>query len=259
MKIAVLGGGNMGGAIAFGAVEHGVVAAADMKISHPSNPIRSQFEAGGYAVSFTTDNTEATEGADIVIVAVKPWIAQEVCNQIAPVLRLGQLVVSIVSGVTLATLAEWIGNTAQPLFRVIPNTAISLGLSTTFICHQHADGTQRDAIRSLFEPLGTLFFVEEAQMSAVTSLSSCGIAYAFKYIDAATKGGVELGIAPAESLRIVIQTMKGALAMLDANHTAPQTEIDKVTTPGGITLQGLAAMEQNGFTKAVIEGLKASR
>ena len=96
-------------------------------------------------------------------------------------------------------------------------------------------------------------------MQAGTALASCGIAYALRYLDAAAHGGERLGIDYPTSLQIVINTMKGALALLDANQSTPQQEIDKVTTPGGITLRGLEAMEGNGFSGAVIAGLEASK
>ncbi|MEG1623062.1 MAG: pyrroline-5-carboxylate reductase [Alistipes sp.] len=259
MKIAILGGGNMGGAIAFGAVDQHLVAASDMTISHPSLSLRERFAQSGYPVVFTRNNVEAISGAEIVVVAVKPWLAPEVYREIASTLRPDQILVSIVASLRLSELADLVGRPLQPVFRVTPNTAVTLGRSATFICYQNATEMQCKTIGSLFAALGECFFVEQAQMVAVTALSSCGIAYAFKYIDAAVAGGVQLGLERAEALRIVMQTMKGALALLEANQTAPQTEIDKVTTPGGITLRGLAAMEENGFTKAVIEGLKASK
>ena len=95
-------------------------------------------------------------------------------------------------------------------------------------------------------------------MAAGTSLASCGIAYALKYLDAAIKGGERIGFGTEEARRIVLNTMKGAIALLDTNGTMPQTEIDKVTTPGGYTFKGLTAMEENGFSEAVMQGLLKS-
>ena len=100
--------------------------------------------------------------------------------------------------------------------------------------------------------------VEERQMGACTALSSCGIAYVMRYIRAACEGGVELGLYPNQARTIMLQTMAGAVALLNATGSHPEVEIDRVTTPGGITIKGLNAMEANGFTHAVIEGLKAS-
>jgi pyrroline-5-carboxylate reductase len=106
--------------------------------------------------------------------------------------------------------------------------------------------------------LGKAFLVPEAQLNAFMSLSSCGIAYAFRYIRAAMEGGVEMGIYPGVAKDVVIQTLRGAIDLLEANASHPEMEIDKVTTPGGITIKGLNEMEAHGFTNAVIKGLKAS-
>ncbi|MDR0509899.1 MAG: pyrroline-5-carboxylate reductase, partial [Rikenellaceae bacterium] len=146
-----------------------------------------------------------------------------------------------------------------PIFRVIPNTAIALGQSATFICHRGASATHTAAVEGLFGKMGLVFPVEEAQMTAVTALSSCGIAYALRYLDAAARGGVEMGLDSSQSLEIVIQTMRGALKLLEVNRSQPQAEIDRVTTPGGITIKGLEAMERSGFSPAVIEGIKAGQ
>jgi pyrroline-5-carboxylate reductase len=95
-------------------------------------------------------------------------------------------------------------------------------------------------------------------MPAATSLASCGIAYAFRYIRAAMEGGVELGIRADEAKSIVMQTLRGAVDVLEASGAHPEAEIDRVTTPGGLTIRGLNAMEAAGFTHSVIEGLRAS-
>ena len=107
--------------------------------------------------------------------------------------------------------------------------------------------------------LGSAMLIDEQLMSAGTALASSGIAYAMRYIRAATEGGVELGFYPDQAKEIVLNTVKGAVDLLLANKTNPETEIDKVTTPGGLTIKGLNKMEEEGFTPAVIKGLKATR
>jgi pyrroline-5-carboxylate reductase len=111
---------------------------------------------------------------------------------------------------------------------------------------------------NIFNELGKSYFVPETQLNSLMSLSSCGIAYAFRYIRAATEGGVEMGIYPDVAKQVVLQTLRGAIELLEKNNTHPEAEIDKVTTPGGITIKGLNEMEANGFTNSVIKGLKAS-
>ena len=262
MKITVIGGGNMGGAVAVGAVRQKVVSDHDVVVSDPRQEL-AQTLGNGTKICFTSDNAAAVENADLVIVAVKPWLMQQVLEGIAPKLdRQKQALVSIAAGVTFEMLDEYLSAHKyghMGMYRVIPNTAIALGYSATFIAKKGTSINQDEMVRSLFDALGEVFEVDETQMTAVTALSSSGIAYALRYIDAAVKGGVEMGLGKEESLKIVMQTMRGALALLETNGTMPQTEIDKVTTPGGITLKGLEAMEKNGFSHAVIEGLLATK
>ena len=263
MKITIIGGGNMGGSIARGVVKAGVVAAGDVTVSDLSDAVHAGFQAFDSSIRLTKDNAAAVVGADIVFVAVKPWLVEEVMGQIRESLDYShQLIVSIAAGVTFEQLAGYLAKPVGPapvLFRVIPNTAISLGESVTFVAQHGATEAQVETVRGILSRLGEVILVPEARMAAGTALASCGIAYALQYINASMQGGEELGFSREESLRIVMQTMRGALAMLAANGTLPQAEIDKVTTPGGITLKGLAAMKEAGFTEAVIAGLKASK
>ena len=111
----------------------------------------------------------------------------------------------------------------------------------------------------MFATLGYAVVVDEKLIPAATALSSCGIAFAMRYIRAAMEGGVELGFRPDEAARIVEHTVKGAASLLLQNNRHPEVEIDKVTTAGGITIKGLNAMEESGFSTAVIKGLKASK
>ena len=262
MKITVIGGGNMGGAVALGAVKNNVVKGRDVVISDPRESLATDL-GKNTEIRFTTNNQSAVEGSDLVVVAVKPWLVPEVLGGRAEKLdRKKQAFISIAAGVTFEQLAEYLSfDKFGPigLYRVIPNTAIALGESATFIAKHGTTASQDEMVRSLFSALGQVFEVEEGQMTAVTALSSSGIAYALRYMDAAVKGGVEMGLDRDASLKIVLQTMRGAIALLETNGTMPQTEIDKVTTPGGITLKGLEAMEQNGFTEAVIKGLLATK
>ena len=111
----------------------------------------------------------------------------------------------------------------------------------------------------MFSRMGYALYVKDGMMDAGMALASCGIAYAMKYIQASVQGGVEMGFTPELACKIVEHTVKGAAELLLATGNPPQTEIDKVTTPGGITMKGLAAMEQAGFTSAVISGLENSK
>jgi pyrroline-5-carboxylate reductase len=105
--------------------------------------------------------------------------------------------------------------------------------------------------------MGQTIITEERLLGAGTTLASCGIAYAMRYVRAASEGGVELGFKAGEAQKIVMQTMRGAVELLQATGMHPEAAIDLVTTPGGVTIKGLNEMEHAGFTSSVIRGLKA--
>lgn len=263
MKITVIGAGNMGGAIAAGAVKKGLLKPEELTISDPRPDLAEKLKKEGFQVRYTTENKSAVKGADVIIVAVKPWLMEEVLGDISEAVdRENQVIVSIAAGVTFEQLGGYLANErfgGLGLYRVIPNTAITLGKSVTFIASYNTMPKQDSMVMDLLEAMGDVFVVNEGQMTAVTALASSGIAYAYKYIDAAVKGGEQMGISGDEALKIVLGTVKGAVAMLENNATQPQEEINKVTTPGGITLKGLEAMEKSGFSQAVIDGLLATK
>ena len=144
-----------------------------------------------------------------------------------------------------------------PTFLVIPNIAIAQLESMTFIAPVVADQLQVAQVKELFDTMGHSIITDEQHLGAGTTLASCGIAYAMRYIRAASEGGVELGFKADDAKQIVMQTMKGAVTLLEATGLHPEAAIDLVTTPGGVTIKGLNEMEHNGFTSSVIKGLKA--
>ena len=129
----------------------------------------------------------------------------------------------------------------------------------TFISSQNASQKQEEELLNIFNQLGKAIIIPEGQMGAMTSVSSCGIAYILRFIRAASEGAVELGVRADVAHEVVAQTMIGAARLIMTNHSNPEAEIDKVTTPGGWTIKGLKAMEDNGFTKSVIAGIKANK
>lgn len=260
MKIAIIGGGNMGGAIAKGMASGSFVKANDIMVADKNAESLARVKEFNRAINVVTDNKEAVKDADLIIVAVKPWLLEEVIAELKDSLDYSkQSFVSIVAGVTFESLKKMLdkGDGAMPvMFRIIPNTAISVGESVNFIAVDGAAQTQVDELTAIFRELGQTIVVDESMIVAGTSLASCGIAFALKYMDASIKGGVELGFSEEDARSMVMQTVKGALEMMRINGTMPQVEIDKVTTPGGITLKGLKAMAESGFDEAVFAGLR---
>lgn len=253
MKIAIIGAGNMGGATALGLA--GALPDARITITARHAETLQKFAARG--LQTTQDNVAAASGADIVVLAVKPWLAQGVLTELRPALA-GKLLVSFVAGVPAAEMLSWLeGSGVAGAYSVIPNLAIEVGQSMSFIHELCGTPETLRTVQELFDAVGQTAVVDEKRLSAGMMLASCGTAFALRYVRASAEGGVELGLYPHEALAAALQTVKGAAALLEARGTHPEAEIDRVTTPGGITIKGLNAMEEAGFSAAVIAGLKA--
>lgn len=257
MKIAIIGAGNMGGAVARGILTTKIVDAQKLIVSDPNQANLDALKAIDSTVEVTTDNKAAASKADYVIVAVKPWLVQPVLNDLDGILAGDKVLLSIAAGIDFDFLSKTIENQIS-MFRIMPNTAISLSESMTLVSSQNASKAQEEFVLNLFNQLGKAVLIPEHLMGPATSVASCGIAYALRYLRAATEGAVELGFRADEAAQIVAQTMKGAAELILQNHSHPEVEIDKVCTPGGWTIKGLNEMEAHGFTNAVIKGLKAN-
>lgn len=262
MKIAIIGAGNMGGALARGLAQGSIIPTSDIYVSNPSFAKLDALKSAYPEINVTTNNCEAAVAADMVVLAVKPWKVVEVLDEIKPYMDYTrQVVASMVGGLGTAQLSEWLDKGCGVLpatYLIIPNTAIATMSSMTFITSVRSNEKQDRLLLEVFNELGEAMMVDEGLIAAGTSLASCGIAYALRYIRAAMEGGVELGFRADDAKRIVMQTMRGAADILAANSSHPKAEIDRVTTPGGLTIKGLNAMEEAGFTRSVIAGLRAS-
>lgn len=256
MKITIIGGGNMGGATARGLAQ-GAVAPENITVSDPSQTTLDSITGFCDKIQTASDNAAAARNADIVIVAVKPWLVEKVLEGILPALDLSrQLLVMIAAGVDFAHIRSYIHNDSCPLFRIIPNTAIAIRESLTLMSVDKAQPEQTALIKNLFDNLGHTVLIEERLMTEGTAVTSCGIAYAFQYIKAAMQGAIELGFYPKTAQEMIDQTIIGAIRLMEANHSIPDEEIYKVCTPGGVTIKGLNEMAAKGFDDAVISGLK---
>ncbi|MFO8000775.1 MAG: pyrroline-5-carboxylate reductase [Marinilabilia sp.] len=254
-KIAIIGGGNLGTAIAKGLVNASKPFRGEMMVTRRRFQLIRHLENDGIKIG--QDNVEAATGAGIVILAVKPYQLEEVLTEIQPVLNKDTILISLAAGVSSQEISE-ITEGRKGIFRAMPNTAVSIGESMTCVSSYKATEQQDGLVRELFEPVGEVQFIPEELMASATVLAACGIAFALRFIRAATQGGVEIGFGSDLALKIASQTVKGAAELLIQDQTHPEEEIDKVTTPRGITISGLNEMEHQGFSSSLIKGLIAS-
>ncbi|MBS1556439.1 MAG: pyrroline-5-carboxylate reductase [Bacteroidetes bacterium] len=255
-KIAIIGGGNLGTAMAEGLLKSGFSRPEDITVTRRTLSRLSALKEKG--VNVTDDNDQAIRASEVIIVALKPFNVKEVLaalkNSFDPKKH---IIISVVTGVFLKDLAD-IFEKDFPIFRAMPNTAIAIQESVTCICHRGATAEQTSYVNELFNQLGITIPIEEKLMDAATVLGACGIAYALRFIRAATQGGIEIGFDAKTASLITAQTVKGAAELLLKGTNHPEEEIDKVTTPKGCTIVGLNEMEHRGFSSSLIRGIGAS-
>ncbi len=253
-KIAIIGAGKLGCAIADGLLESGL---------HPSNlslsrrktaTLKKYAEAG---ILVTSNNFEAIKNATIILVCVKPQKTAQILKELSSELT-NQMIISTVTGISLLELKSIIKK-ELPLFRAMPNTAAAIKQSMTCISTIDSTDTQKNTVESIFKNLGETVFIEDELMASATVLAASGIAFALRYLRAAMQGGIEIGFNSELAQKITAQTIKGAAELILQNGNHPESEIDKVTTPQGITITGLNKMEQEGFSSSITHGILASQ
>lgn len=255
-KITIIGGGNLGGSVAFGLIKSKQIQPSALTVSDKYTGVLKKFQDQGAVV--TSCNIDAVKGADIIILAIKPYQAQEIIAEIKPFLASNQILISAVAGLGLLKLEEAVSGSGVQTFRIMPNTAIAIQESMTLISTNVKSEEICNLVVHIFDQLGKASIIPEDLMAAATVLGSCGIAFALRYMRAAMQGGIEMGFSAEMAQFITAQTVKGAAELILESGRHPEQEIDKVTTPRGITITGLNEMEHQGFSSSLIQGLIAS-
>jgi pyrroline-5-carboxylate reductase len=255
-KVAILGGGNIGVSLAKGLISSGLYAPENIIITRRRTHMISQLADEGVVVS--SDNPAATRAARLVFLTVKPMQAKEVLKEITPELNHEKhILISLVTGLGSDEIKAITGD-QLPVFLAMPNTALSLRESMTCISHGEVKEADKEVVVNIFNHLGKCLTIPEELMGASTVLAACGVAFALRFLRSIAQGGIEIGFGAEVSTLIAAQTLKGAARLAQESGNHPEHEIDKVTTPMGITISGLNEMEHNGFSSALIKGLLAS-
>ncbi|MEY8847414.1 pyrroline-5-carboxylate reductase [Psychroserpens sp. XS_ASV72] len=253
-SIAIIGGGNLGQAIASGLLSEGFDA-SNLTITRHKTHLLKDYESKG--VDVISDNVSAVKKSEIIIIAVKPYKMESVLKEISDTITDKQILVSVVSDFSIEKIKKALKN--EPIiFRAMPNTASSVNESMTCLASQNASDENTKDVSLIFNALGITIPIDEQLMDGATVLGACGIAYVLRFIRGMIQGGIEIGFDAKTATQIATQTVKGAseLLILQGNH--PEAEIDKVTTPKGCTIAGLNEMEHQGFSSALIKGIKTS-
>ncbi len=254
-KVAIIGGGNLGSAIARGLLYKNSMPPELINVTRRRAELLADLAKKGIRTG--TDNDAAVKDARLVLLAVKPYQIAEVIESLKDQFAEDAIIISLAAGVENAKLLEMTGG-KHPVFRAMPNTAIAIGESMTCLVGASCTQEQQHEVEHFFARLGTTMFITEDLMSGATVLAACGIAFALRFVRAATQGGIEIGFGSDAALKIASQTVKGAAQLLIEESSHPEAEIDKVTTPRGITISGLNEMEHQGFSSSLIKGLMTS-
>ena len=254
-SVCIVGGGHIGGALAAGFLKSGRISPQNIRVTRRRPELlKSLAEAG---VKAGADNREAVRGAQAVILCVKPHQAGAVLSEIGPSLDpAAQVVVSTVAGLPLSSLRESLPGVS--VFRAMPNTAAAISDSITCLAAGPESESKLAPVEELFQAVGKTAVIGEELMDAATVLGACGIAYALRFLRAMTQGGIEIGFSSEMAQFVAAQTLRGAASLVVETGNHPEQEIDKVTTPMGITIAGLNEMEHNGFSSALIKGVGVS-
>ncbi len=254
--IAILGSGNIGLSLAKGLVKSGICKPQQISLTRRNVSALADLAAIGY---HTTDNNlKAVRKADFIVIAVLPQQLNKLLDEIKPSIKADkQLIISVVSGVSCSDIRKQLDLNIQ-IIRAMPNTAIAIGQSMTCIASDNSTTKSINFVKSLFDTVGVTIQINEELMTSATALCACGIAFFLRSIRAASQGGTEIGFHAHDALKMAAQTAKGAADLLLQLASHPEQEIDKVTSPSGCTIAGLNEMEHNGFSSAMIKGIKLS-
>jgi pyrroline-5-carboxylate reductase len=255
-KIGFVGGGNMAEAIIKGLLE-AAFPTEKIMVSEPSD-LRREHLSDAYNVSVVSDNLEVIRQCDLVVLAIKPQIADEVLSGIASAYRKETLLVSILAGASCAHIEQHFDSAAR-VIRVMPNTPALVGEGATAICQGH--NTSHDdllLVSHLFETVGQVQVIDERQMDAVTGLSGSGPAYVYTIIEALADGGVREGLRRDIAHALAVQTVVGAALMVRETGEHPAILRDRVCSPGGTAITGVSTLERNGLRTTLMEAVSAA-
>ncbi len=255
-KITILGAGKLGQAVATGLVHSNQFEAQNITLTRRNVADLSGFADQGFIT--TNDNAAAVKDANLIILSVGPKdvaaILEELKNCFDPD---SQILCSTVTGVPIEDMSAMI-DSDLPIIRIMPNTAVAIGESMTCLATLEKYQSVLPVVESVFGQLGKTMVTSENLMGAATALCASGLAFFLRSVRAASQGGIEIGFHAEEAIILAAQTAKGAASLMIESEKHPEAEIDKVTTPQGITIAGLNEMEHQGFSSAMIKAIVTS-
>jgi len=262
LTVGFIGGGNMGEALIKGLLEASLVPATSIHATDVRLERLKELDRR-YGIQVSSDNADVVRHSDIVILAVKPQIMDAVLKEIAPAVTRRKLLISVAAGVSTAKIRAVLHKEAR-LIRVMPNTpALVLEGVTAIAKADNLEPDDLDTAGEIFSAVGRVVVLDKALMDAVTGLSGSGPAYVAVVIESLADGGVRMGLDRITAMTLATQTVLGAAKLLLETGMHPGALKDMVSSPGGTSIAGVAALEEGGirttFIKAVERATVRSR
>lgn len=256
MQIALIGTGNMGQAILEGIIRCQVVAPSDIRLydADHANAAAAALQTGAVAAETAV---EAAQDSDVIILATKPDVCARALQPLKGILSERQILVSIAAGVTLPSLRHMAGS-APVLVRAMPNTPALVSCGVTALALEKPDASVSACVAEIFGSFGSVHFVPEKQMDAVTGLSGSGPAFMMLIIEAMADAGVYLGLPRDLALQMAAKTMEGSARLVLETGSHPGVLKDQVCSPGGTTIEGVRALEAGGLRAAILSAVTAA-
>lgn len=257
MTIGLIGCGKMGSALTLGAIKAGVFESSQVLAY---DPVPEAITALGQGVVAAGSLADAIKGSDVLLLCVKPYQVAEILTKVSSLVESADklLVVSIAAGVKIEAMEASCENKAR-IIRTMPNTPALVGEgAAAFALGAHATQDDADFAEKLLGSIGVVYQVKEALLDTVTGLSGSGPAYVYTFIEALADGALLEGLPRDQALALATQTVLGAARMVAESGEHPALLRDRVTSPGGTTIAGLAALEEGAFRSTAIKAVKAA-
>jgi pyrroline-5-carboxylate reductase len=255
LRVAVLGAGKMGGILVEAFLRRGLFSHENL-VATVAHEARAQLLSRQFGIDVTTDNLQAAQTADVILLGVKPQQVADVVRGIAPALKPGKLLISFAASVKTRGIEQAAGSNCS-VIRAMPNTPAMMGAAITAICRgSYATDQQLALAKQIFDSVGRTVIVDEKHMDAVTGLSGSGPAFLYIIIEALAEAGVNVGLPRDIATLLAAQTTYGAATMVLQTGSHPALLKDEVTTPAGCTVEGILELEEGGVRVTLIKAVK---
>lgn len=259
MNVGFIGAGNMTSAIVKGMVKAQHLPKENIYISNRS-PEKLEKLTNETGTNACTSNEDLVSKVDVVVLAIKPNLFATVLPELSAHLRkYNPVVVSIAAGVSLAQMQEWIGSeSAMRLIRVMPNLPSQIGEGMAAVCgNDQATQEDVDFVIGVFQSIGEAVVMKEADFGVFSAIAGCSPAFTFLFIDTLSRAAVKHGLSKETATKIAAQAVLGSSKMILESDESPWNLIDQVSSPGGTTIEGVLALEENGFMTSIVKAVDA--